>query len=249
MNLQEITSNALNQFVRFYETNGGVAVTTHCMYPSNNLVRVLVCGGGDSFVVTDNGGTMFELRTSGVPVQSARLKMHNFLGNRGLMFDQGVITSESVSSDFLPTMILMVANASSELAYWTLANAKWKPQRAFKEVVRELLEQTFVLNQPREVEILGASKKRHKFENVIELSTGRRLIVDAVVHDASSINSRVVANIDIHNANIDGLDQRIVYDDEDEWPVADLTLLKIGGAAVVPFSKSRSVMERFAANG
>lgn len=249
MSLLVTVQAAVNTFVRFEETNGGVAVTTHCMFPSNALVRVLIRGVGDSFVVTDNGNSMFELRTSGVPMDYSVRAIRNYLGEREMMFDHGVIVSEAVSRDFLPVVILMVANAASEMAAWMLGRAHWKHTKAFKEVVRELLEEKFHTNKPKEVTIFGASKKAHTFENVIQLHNGKRLIVDAVVRDASSINSRVVANIDVRNAAIEGLEQRTVYDDDNIWPNSDLTLLKIGGSIIVPYSKAPAVMERLAANG
>lgn len=248
MNLTEAVQAAVSKFVLIDEAHDGVAVTTHCMYPSNALVRVHVRGVGESFVVTDNGNTVFELKSSGVPVDYSARAIRNYLGEHDLMFDKDVIVSPEVSIDFLPVMILVVANAATETAAWLLSHAKWNKKKAFKEVVRELLHEKFPINKPQEVTIVGASKKPHKFENVIQMKTGKRLIVDAVVHDPASINARFVANIDVHNAQIEGLEQRIVFDDEDTWPNADLALLNVSGAIIVPYAKASSVMDRLAAN-
>jgi len=83
---------------------------------------------------------------------------------------------------------------------------------------------------------------------VVSLPDGRRLIVDAVMNEASSINSRVVANLDIRAANDDTISQRIIYDDDEGWSAADLNLLQVGAPAV-PFSRSREVIERVASVG
>jgi hypothetical protein len=75
----------------------------------------------------------------------------------------------------------------------------------------------------------------------------RRLIVDPAVHDISSINARVVANLDVRAVNDPLLEQRIIYDDEEHWTPADLNLLQVG-ATVVPFSRSSEVIRRLAAS-
>lgn len=74
----------------------------------------------------------------------------------------------------------------------------------------------------------------------------RKLIVDPVSNDASSINARVVANLDVKANEDPNIIQRIVYDDEDDWSPADLNLLQVGAIAV-PFSRSGEVIERLAA--
>jgi hypothetical protein len=71
------------------------------------------------------------------------------------------------------------------------------------------------------------------------------LIIDAVAHDASSINARVVANLDIKSVGDPLIDQRIVYDDQEEWTPADLNLLQVGAPAI-PFSRSEEVIYRLA---
>ena len=96
--------------------------------------------------------------------------------------------------------------------------------------------------------IIGKSNKPHRFANVISLSDSRRLIVDTVVNEPSSINARVVANLDVAAANDDTISQRIIYDDEENWGASDLNLLQVG-ALPVPFSRSREVIERVAAVG
>jgi hypothetical protein len=82
-----------------------------------------------------------------------------------------------------------------------------------------------------------SSNKAHKFQNVVTLSGGRRLIVDPRSNDASSINARVVANLDVKATNNPTLEQRLIYDDEEAWTAADLNLLQ-GGAPSIPFSRS-----------
>ena len=95
--------------------------------------------------------------------------------------------------------------------------------------------------------VIHGEFKEHKFANVITFRSGARLIVDPVWNDASSINSRVVANLDVKAAKDPKIQQRIVYDDEEAWQPSDLNLLGMG-ATVVPFSRSYEVIERLAAS-
>jgi hypothetical protein len=73
----------------------------------------------------------------------------------------------------------------------------------------------------------------------------RKLIIDPVSNDPSSINARVVANLDVKATGNPNIIQRIVYDDEDDWSAVDLNLLQVGATAV-PFSRAGEVIERIA---
>jgi hypothetical protein len=113
-------------------------------------------------------------------------------------------------------------------------------------VLAEFLKLTFDDRVSHNAIIVGHSNKPHKFAKVL-LPNGRRLIVDPAAHDASSINARVVSNLDVRAIRDPLLEQRIVYDDKEDWTPADLNLLQVG-ATVVPFSRSSEVIRRIAAS-
>ena len=92
---------------------------------------------------------------------------------------------------------------------------------------------------------MGKSHKLHRFSNLVSFANGRRLIIDAASFDPSSINARVVANLDVRALNDPKIEQRIIFDDEERWTSADLSLLQVG-ATVVPFSRSQEVITRVA---
>ena len=81
---------------------------------------------------------------------------------------------------------------------------------------------------------------------MVDLGRDRKLIIDPVANEASSINARVVANLDIKAIGNPNIIQRIVYDDQEEWSPVDLNLLQVG-AIVVPFSHAGAVIEKLAA--
>jgi hypothetical protein len=112
----------------------------------------------------------------------------------------------------------------------------------------EFLEGRFPKNVAHQVAIVGASNKVHKFANVITFDDGKRLIIDPVANDPSSVNARVVANLDVKATNDESIIQRIVYDDQEDWSPADLNLLSVGAPAIA-FSRSATVIERLVANG
>ena len=107
------------------------------------------------------------------------------------------------------------------------------------------MQKTFERNAFADELIIGVSLKPHKFENLIILPNNRRLIIDPVMADASSVNARVVANMDVKMADIPGLEQRIIYDDDEDWNHADLNLLQVG-APIIAFSKSADAIRTLA---
>jgi hypothetical protein len=236
---------ALGEIAIIARTVDGVRVTTHCMYPSNGLVRVLVRGGVETVVISDEGGAVGEALSAGIPVKEYNRTLSHLIKDQGLYIKNGVIFTSQIPMEAAPLGILHVANASQEIARWMYDHMKIKRTRDFKIMLAEFLQSTFDNRVLHNEIIVGHSNKPHKFANVVKLLDGRRLIIDPVNHEASSINARVVANLDVKATNNPLLDQRIVYDDEEEWTPADLNLLQVG-ATVIPWSRSREVIARIA---
>lgn len=221
----------------------GVLATTHCMYPSNGLVRVLVRGGNRTVVASDEGGALSEATSAGIEPHERALA--HLVKDQGLTIRDGVIYTPQMPIEAAALAVLLVANASQEVARWLFEHTKIRRSRDFKALLSDFLLKRFD-KRVSPASIAGHSNKLHKFSNVIELEGHRRLIVDPVANEASSINARVVANLDVMAVKNPLIIQRLVYDDEDEWTTADLNLLQVG-APVVPFSRLSEVVERIAA--
>lgn len=226
----------------------GWRVTTQVMYPSNGLVQVVVRGGAQTIVASDEGGGVGEARSAGIPVYESDSALGRIVRDQGLSLKDGIIYTPPVPIEAAPLAILHVANASQEVARWLYDHTKIRRTRDFKAMLAAFLRTRFDKSVAHDAVIIGHSNKQHKFANVISFPSGRRLIVDPVVHEASSINARVVANLDVKAIQDPMIEQRIVYDDEEEWSPADLNLLQVG-AHVIPFSRSSEVIERLAARG
>lgn len=244
MNAIDLVKSALYEVSFVQEAEDGVLVTIPCMYPSGGLVSVMVRGGPTAFFVSDEGKALRELLSACPEEEVSDSKLKNGFAVSGLNVFKGRITSPEVSLMQLPAAISLVANASRDTANWLFDHCKIHRRKDFKRIVREFLEKTFAEQPLKAAAIAGGSNKSHKFDNVVLLSNGKRLVVDAVVHDANSINAAVATNIDVRERHDPNIIQRIVYDDEEEWSGPDLALLGLGGT-LVAFSRSQDVFSRF----
>jgi hypothetical protein len=246
--LASLIARGLDNIESITRTADGVRVTTHCMYPSNGLVQVTVRGGVETVVASDEGGALGEALGAGIPFNKYNQMLAHRIADQGLSISDGVIFSPQIPIEAVPIAILQVANASQESARWLYEHMKIKRTRDFKDMLAKFLKHYFDDRVSHNVTIVGRSNKPHKFANIVSLKNGRRLIVDPAIHEFSSINARVVANLDVRATNDPLLEQRIIFDDDDEdWTPADLNLLQVG-ATVVPFSRSSEVIARLAAS-
>jgi hypothetical protein len=241
--LDKIIRNA----VSIESIDGGFRVTTHCMYPSNGLVRVTVRSGVETIMATDEGGAVGEAMAAGLVLENPDNLLRHLFRDQGLRISNGIIYSPTVPIADVNIAIIQVANAAKEAAHWLYQHVRVKKSRDFAKLLSQYLELTFTERLSHKRTIVGKSNKAHKFDNVVSLQNDSMLIVDPVKKEASSINARVVANLDVRALENPNIYQRIVYDDEDNWSASDLNLLQVG-ATVVPFSRARDVISRIAGN-
>lgn len=242
--MRSFVEHELREISSVLATDDGVRVTTHCMYPSNGLVRVTIRGGVETIVASDEGEALGEALAAGIEISDPDKLLMGFIKQQGLIIKNGIIHTPKTPIDAASVAILHVANAAKETANWLYEHNRIKRTRDFRELLSDFLAKTFA-EQVAETRIVGASNKPHKFANVISFANGRKLIVDAVANDPSSINSRVVANLDVKSVNDPTIEQRIVFDDAERWSAADLNLLQVG-ATIVPFSRATEVICRLA---
>lgn len=251
MSLQQLVMVSMQEGFLLHQESDCVRVTTHCIYPSGSLVQVLVRGGENTFVVSDDGAAISEIEAAGAIITNPEKSIRSIARAYGLECDRETKSTPSTGSIYRPYVdrrglalaIALVANASKDAADYLFRATKIPRERDFKVLLRRFLETRFAENLRSDI-LLGHSNKAHKFEHLIHLSDGKRIIVDPVMHDPQSINARVVANMDVRLANYDKLEQRIVYDDEADWKPEDLSLLQVGSTTVIPFSRAADVLGR-----
>ena len=244
MNLATVISGQMSSMHAPFGIQNGARLNTHCLYPSNAMVQVAIMGQGSSYFVTDDGGAFKEAEHAGADLRNQDHKYKRLLEKQGLFMDRGTIYSTPVPIEAISAAILLVANASKEVADSIFQQWKIARERDFRILLRNMVKSEFKSVQVTEETIAGTSNKPHTFDNVVHFPDGSRLIIDAVLRDANSINSRLVANIDVRAAQYPRTVQRIVYDDTEDWQSADLSLLDISGVPVVAFSKSLPVLHQ-----
>jgi hypothetical protein len=245
MSIVDTVREAISEITEVHEVDDGVVVSTFCLYPSGGFVQVSVRGGTNSFVVSDDGGAVQEVEAAGMVLRNPDAMVKQFVPSNCMMRG-GILRSTVVSREELPVVIAAVSSASKEMADWFFAHLQIKRNRDFKQIVNAFLKKTFDHRVKHNGVIVGQSNKPHHFENVIRLDAGKILVVDPVLNDSNSRNSRLVAHLDIKNAGRSDIDQRLVIDDEDDdWLPADIQLLTLG-ATVVPYSRRAEVFTRLA---
>lgn len=242
----ELLHKLLCQQILIREDEEGIRVGTQVLYPSNAAVTLLI-QGSFRFVVSDRGGALSEIAGSGRWDSPSDRQIKTIIENFGLKVSNGSIYAPSVSLEALPAAILLVANASKAVAEWGYNHIRFKVTRDFKKDLENILHKHFNENLRNNAEVLGESNKSHKFSHVIYLERKRKLLVDPVVNEASSINARVVANMDVRMRQDPFIEQMIVYDDRLNWKASDLKLLRVGTPNVVPFSHAEPQITRLAA--
>ncbi|MEQ8246376.1 MAG: hypothetical protein RID42_01715 [Alphaproteobacteria bacterium] len=242
-----VVKHLLDAYLAIAEAGSRIAVPTHCLYPSNSSVTVYVTGGALEIRVSDEGGAIDEISAHGLKVEDADRLLHPFCKRAGLRHDKGAIYSPSVPIERLPSMVVLVANASSAAAKAGLDKFKIRLRRDLKEELRRVLQLRFSEERIHSHSVLtGQSTRQYHFDNVVDIGSKKRLVMDAVLPDAASINAKAVAHLDLKQVDDSTIIQRIVYDDQDKWASADLNLLQTV-ATIVPFSAIDRQLDRIGA--
>jgi hypothetical protein len=239
---------ALHAFIECVDEGERVAVPTLCLYPSNGTVTVYVTGGTRECIVSDGGGAIDEIAAHGLPVVDSPRLLKPFCKSRGLVVHAGQIMSPPVPIEAVAATIALVANASSGAAHWGVHKIKTPHRRDIRAALAQVLEGRFGKDRVlAEQHLTGQSTRRYRFDHIVMLGGDRRLLIDAVIPEASSVNAKAIAHIDLKQTEDPNLVQRVVYDEEDHWDAADLSLLQMA-AGLVPFSMVQPNLDRIERN-
>lgn len=228
-----------------------VIVTSRSLYPSMSAVLVYVDGGENAAVVSDGGGALDEVERA-VQFDPGHVKsIAKMVRNWGLEVNSnGWIHTKQIAYKNISSAIAIVTSASVDTARALLKRARPKRQRDYRVELDGLLNSKFRGYVHRNVKLVGESNRQHVFDYMLTLPGGKKLIMDAVTHDANSVNSAIVSHLDIRNRQAgepeqENYVQRIIYNDKEEWDSSDLSLLATG-ATPVAFTKIASTLDRLA---
>lgn len=221
-------------------------VVTQCLYPSNSAVEVIIEPRGENFIVRDDAGARRAVFAAGARAFGSDRQLAAHVKRVGLKVERGQIFSPPVPAVGLPGAVMLVANASRDAAEAALHGIGRRSSQEFRDALAMLIQRQFGDSARAGVEIVGKSTASHRFGHVVQLAEGRRLLVDAVTNDPSSINARVISHWDVAQKNDPTLAQLIVFDQDHAWKSGDLSLLQMG-APIAPLSIAEETILRMAA--
>jgi len=198
--------------------------------PNPNLVSL---GGPTGCVVSDEGRAIAEIASHGFKVSNPESYLRQFSASRGLKLNGSKIYSPPVSAEALPTAISLVSTVSSLAAFWGVRTSKPRARRDLRKELRDLLGARYSRERVREkIHLAGQSGRTYRFDFRVEVGNSRHLILDGVFPDATAINTRAIAHLDLAHANRPDLVQRMVYDERENWAASDITLLRMAAEIV-----------------
>lgn len=236
----------LCDFVRSWQlcrlVDDAYRISTLVQMPSGSVVDLAVRQHGERWVVSDSGAAIEEATKAGIDKPNLGLNIRRAIRLKGLQFVEGRIESPAVGMDSLQAAAIAVANTSRDVAEAFILIGRDEREYSLDRRARNLLIhrfQTWVSAKP--VLVRGHSEKEHRFDTAVVLPDGRKVLVDAVNHHANSINSRVVANLDVKQLEDPSIIQRIVFDPLEEWKSEDLALLRVGATPVALPQLAKSI--------
>jgi hypothetical protein len=185
---------ALESLYACEETEYGLRVRTHCLFPSFSQVEVFIVKIGDGFRIHDGGSAAKESWLHG---RDDHL-ISSCLKREGERFHLEIVNDSLVASahdeQWLPAAILAVANASSAAAYAAVSKLSVAAEESLVERIGDALARSFAKDKiVKKFSVRGKSGKEHAFDFAL-LGDGRnQIIIDAVSPHHASIASKYVA--------------------------------------------------------
>ncbi len=195
---------AVSSLVSMSFSHGRFRVDMPVILPSGSSATVTIWpeGGGETFMVTDDGAALFEV-TSGAFSEAifgriARERCARY----GAMFDGATMLYLRVSADQLRGAIVTMANLMKEVVDETINRSLHQNMRQIDLELWEKLEHAFRgLKVERRVHLLGDSTASHEFSAVVTTSKGL-LAFETFSAQGNSINSVFVKMADISRSDV-----------------------------------------------
>lgn len=232
----------IRDWYRCEVSDGVYRVCTLVQMPSGSVIALRIRQHGDRWIVSDAGCAIEEANKAGIDKPNLGLNIRRAIRSKGLMFSDGRIEAPPVAIEKLQAAAVCVANTSRDIAEAFIMIGRDNREYSLDRRARNLLVQRFqAWVSAKPVIIRGHSEKEHKFDNALVLPDGRKVLVDSVHKHANSINSSVVANLDVKQLEDPTIIQRIVFDPTEEWRPEDLSLLRVGAQPVALPQLAKSI--------
>lgn len=179
------------------ETEAGAVVTTHCLYPSFERVRVYVSRFGDGYRVSDAGGAARCAWDHGRDTKLSTRLLGREAARYSLTVSDHALVAEASSHDWLYAAILAVANASAAVAHTAVGKSSAASEAVLRDKIFTHLTHVF---SPKEIgsdfEVAGKSGDLRHFDYGVRASNDNLLLLSAVAPHHSSIYAKYVAFAD-----------------------------------------------------
>lgn len=176
------------------EADGSARVTTHCLYPSFEAVNVTVTKFGHGFHVHDDGGAYREAWLHGRDEGVINRSINREAGRYQVKARNGAIFADTDSIDWLPSIILAVANASASAATLAVDKPSAFTDRDLKAEIFNSLERSLPnYNVKKGFHTKGKSGKEYEFDFGVFGTSSTILLVNAVIPHPNSIASKYLA--------------------------------------------------------
>jgi hypothetical protein len=175
-------------------TPQGTRVSTQCLYPSFEPVKVYVVKIGEGYKVHDGAGAVisaWDHAREGAVINRALAK---HAARYKLDLVENHLQCSVPSINWISAAIVAVANASAAAAYSAIEHAVAAAENLLKEkIFAELLEVSPEKNIAKNYEMPGASGRQYIFDYGVQFPEDRLLLIDAVSPHHVSINSKYTA--------------------------------------------------------
>jgi hypothetical protein len=241
----QFIERSIKDLVKPFQMEPFTVIPTFMTYPSNAAVMVYVEGGTRHFTLSDGGGAVGVLngsggyRVDGLSILKQHCQSTEFYTtNRGW-----ISTRKPVDQNSFTSVVSLIAQFSFEASVNLLKQFKPEKHSDFRVDLERDLDRRFKDHMSRKGHLVGNSNKKQTFDYIIRIPGDRIIAIDAVVPDASSINSALVAHLDLKATGRRDIGQMIIYDDRQKWKSSDLVLLGMG-ALPTAYSSVHQALER-----
>lgn len=192
----DLILSALNS-LQCEQTDEGFRVLSHCLYPNFEQVPVYVQKHMDDGFLVHDGGEVYDFAFLENRSPSAlKFYMREYAALFGVDSDDHRIFGRALTQNWLPNVIMAVANASAAAAnalVMSKADTARQDDKEFREHTYQVLRDAFTEKRvPRRVERRGRTGKMYKFAFGVTFKE-KTALVDVVTPNPISVAARFTA--------------------------------------------------------
>jgi hypothetical protein len=185
---------SFDRFVNVRDTDEGLKLETHCLYPSFDPVYAYIAKIGESYNVHDGCGAYRSAWDHGKEGSLIRRILFQQAASHELSVVGDAIVGKAISEDWLVATVLAVANASALAAHTIVAHSAAAAEYDLADRIYTALSSVIPISHiSRSWRVTGRSGKNHEFDFGVRLFDDRWILIDSVSPHHVSIAAKYVA--------------------------------------------------------